>query len=80
MMENERAERKNVDKRTETDEDDNEFILVTCSRCRHPIEAEQYEKITVISRVFQDRMTSCRTMTLLQNKTYPSRRLHTPLP
>lgn len=57
MMENERAERKNVDKRTETDGDDNEFILVTCSRCRHPIEAEQYEKITVISRVFQGRTT-----------------------
>jgi predicted nucleic-acid-binding Zn-ribbon protein len=37
------AERKTVDR----SDDDNEFILVTCSRCQQPIETEQYEKIAV---------------------------------
>lgn len=47
LMAAEKAERKSADKKTETDESDSEFIMVTCSRCQQPMETEHYEKITV---------------------------------
>ncbi|KAI6197124.1 hypothetical protein M3Y94_01187700 [Aphelenchoides besseyi] len=49
LMRAEKAERKSVDKKTETEEEEaGEFILITCSKCdRQPVDAahEQYEKI-----------------------------------
>lgn len=48
LMAAEKAERKSVDKKTETDCEDGEFIMITCSRCQEPIDAGHYEKITVI--------------------------------
>ncbi|KAI6194551.1 Ankyrin repeat protein [Aphelenchoides besseyi] len=51
LMRAEKAERKSVDKKTETEEEEaGEFILITCSKCdRQPVDAahEHYEKIRV---------------------------------
>jgi hypothetical protein len=47
LMAAEKTKRKSVDKKTETDCEDGEFIMITCSQCQKSVDAGHYEKITV---------------------------------